>query len=396
MLNTFSPPLISTEVPAETKLQPGSRVVVVGAGAFGGWAALWLLRKGCKVTLVDAWGPGNSRSSSGDETRVIRSTYGANRLYFALNERAYALWQQHEQQVGKKLLFNTGVLWLCHEAKTPLVDDSLPFAREYGREFEYLGPQQLQKRYPMLRINGLDHAWLDPKGGYLLAREATRSVCDLFVREGGQYICAQALPNFQEEHFESLRLSNGQNVTAHLFLFACGAWLGKLFQVHPGNLITCTRQEVFYFGVPACQTLAWENFPVWIDADGRDFYYGIPANSGRGFKVGVDIRGPAFDPDSDNRLYDAHVLTGVRNFLARRFPDLQNAPLLESRVCPYENSPDGNFLFDRHPGYHNVYLLGGGSGHGFKHGPALGELVARALTGEGGIPVCFLSETRRK
>lgn len=393
--STFAPSYHAATGKTIQPISGNERVAVIGAGIFGGWTALWLLRSGFRVTLVDAWGPGNSRSSSGDETRVIRSTYGANRLYFDMNERAYELWQEHEQRIKKKLLYNTGVLWLCYNEHTPLVDDSVPFAKAHGREFVYLGTEDLQKRYAVLNTTGLHHAWYDPKGGYLLARESAASVCEQFIREGGTYIRAEAIPHRSNAHrLTELQLSDGNSIKAGAFVFACGAWLGEMFPGQLKNFITCTRQEVFYFGVPAGKTEIFESFPVWVDVDGKDFYYGIPANKFRGFKVGVDIRGPAFDPSSGNRLPDPEVLNGVRNFLARRFPDLSNAPLLESRVCPYENSPDGNFLFDKHPDLENVFFLGGGSGHGFKHAPALGELVANTLTGKSAIPDCFLLKNR--
>jgi glycine/D-amino acid oxidase-like deaminating enzyme len=393
---TFAPSFYAA---SERNIQPfhrGAKIAVLGAGAFGGWTALWLLRNGFRVTLVDAWGPGNSRSSSGDETRVIRSTYGSNRLYFDMNERAYELWQEHERHTYKKFLFNTGVLWLCYNKSTPLVDDSIPFAKTHGREFVYLSAEDLQNHYPVLNTTDLHHAWYDPKGGYLLARESTASVCEQFVHEGGSYIRAEACAPRQEKNtLTDLPLSTGNALRADAYIFACGSWLGKIFPQYLGNFITCTRQEVFYFGVPAGKAEVYENFPVWIDVDGKDFYYGIPANKFRGFKIGVDIRGPEFDPSTGNRLPDPNVLGGVRNFLKKRFPGLSGAPLLESRVCPYENSPDGNFLFDRHPVWENVFFLGGGSGHGFKHAPAVGELVAAVLTGKQPIPGCFLLKNRK-
>lgn len=394
-VNTFAPSYHAAGGRSVKALNKGESITVIGAGAFGGWTALWLLRSGFRVTLVDAWGPGNSRSSSGDETRVIRSTYGPNRLYFDMNERAYELWQEFEKQTNKKFLFNTGILWLCYDQATPLVDDSIPFAKAHGREFIYLSIEDLGNRYSVLNTNGIHHAWYDPKGGYLLAREATASVCEQFVHEGGTYIRAEAcLPLQQKARLTQLQLSNGNALNTDTYIFACGAWLGRIFPKHLKNFITCTRQEVFYFGVPSGKAEAFESFPVWVDVDGKDFYYGIPSNKFRGFKIGVDIRGPHFDPSSGNRLPDMEVLTGVRNFLAKRFPDLYDAPLLESRVCPYENSPDGNFLFDQHPEWENVFFLGGGSGHGFKHAPALGELVASVLAGQRSIPNVFLLENR--
>ena len=148
--------------------------------------------------------------------------------------------------------------------------------------------------------------------------------------------------------------------------------------------------------MPAEKALSFENLPVWVDVDGKDFYYGIPGNNHRGFKLGVDIRGSDFDPTNGERVYSPETLAKARQFIAHRFPDLHNAPLTESRVCPYENSPDGNFIFDLLPGTSNAFILGGGSGHGFKHGPALGELVAEALASGGNIPGLFKLTARLK
>lgn len=110
---TFEPSRGSTTGKQVEPIPQGKHIAVIGAGAFGGWAALQLQKKGYTVTLVDAWGPGNSRSSSGDETRVIRSTYGANEFYFNLNVRALQLWKEYEQRWNKNLFQNKGVLWLC-------------------------------------------------------------------------------------------------------------------------------------------------------------------------------------------------------------------------------------------------------------------------------------------
>jgi glycine/D-amino acid oxidase-like deaminating enzyme len=155
--------------------------------------------------------------------------------------------------------------------------------------------------------------------------------------------------------------------------------MGKLFPDLLGNVITCSKQEVYYFGVPESSSHLYDNFPVWVDVDGKNFYYGIPGNTNRGFKIGVDIRGGPFDPTHGERTLNPDVLSKAREFISHRFPGLKDAPLIENRVCPYENSPDGNFIFSGHPEASNVVLLGGGSGHGFKHGPALGELVANTL-----------------
>ena len=364
-------------------------LIVIGAGAFGGWSALYLLRKGFKVTLIDAWGPGNSRSSSGDETRVIRSTYGDNETYFDLNVRALQLWKENQVLFKRQLFFNAGVLWFCYEKNTPLVDDSIPFAQKHAMPYERLTLRDLEKRFPAISTAGLSHAFYDPFGGYLLARESARCVKEAFVSEGGNYIQQHVKPPLEMRTAEGITLSDGNRLRADGYLFACGSWLGELFPSVLGHHLTCTKQEVYYFGTPASDGLAAEQLPVWVDVDGRDFYYGIPGNSNRGFKIGVDIRGEIFDPTHGDRTLTPESLQKARNFIGHRFPKLKNAPLIEHRVCPYENSPDGNFFFDLCPGTENVLLLGGGSGHGFKHGPALGELVANALAGEAKVPPPF-------
>jgi glycine/D-amino acid oxidase-like deaminating enzyme len=142
------------------------------------------------------------------------------------------------------------------------------------------------------------------------------------------------------------------------------------------NLIRPTRQEVFFFGTPPGDARFSEDvLPVWIDHGDR-LMYGIPGNQWRGFKVADDTRGAPFDPTSGERVVSAEGLRSAREFLGFRFPVLKDAPLLESRVCQYENSPDEHFIADHHPQSGSVWIVGGGSGHGFKHGPALGELVA--------------------
>lgn len=379
-LNTFSPRTAFLMPVGLPQLTEKSSIIVVGAGAFGGWTALSLLRRGLKVTLIDAWGAGNSRSTSGDETRVIRSTYGSNEFYFDMNVRALQLWKENEKRWNKKLFFNTGVLWFCYEEKAPLVDDSISFSKKHHMEYEYLTTAELKRKYPVTHTGDLHHAYFDPFGGYLKARESCQAVQEAFITEGGKFIQAHSkLGTIQHNNLENVSLSDGSSAKADAYLFACGPWLGQLFPEVLGSVITCTKQEVYYFGVPQEQALAYDSMPAWIDVDGIDFYYGIPGNAQRGFKIGVDRRGEDFDPTDGERTYDPAVLAHARAFISHRFPGLTNAPLVESRVCPYENSPDGNFLFEKHPGADNIVFLGGGSGHGFKHGPALGEWVTGRL-----------------
>jgi glycine/D-amino acid oxidase-like deaminating enzyme len=351
------------------------RVVVVGAGAFGGWSALFLHRRRARVTLIDAWGPGNSRSSSGGETRVIRGVYGSDRIYTQMAARAFTLWHETEKRWKKKLYRRTGALWMV-VGESEYVRDSMPVLKENGFAYEELTQAEAARRYPQIRFGDIRWALLEKEAGYLAARRSCADVVEGFTSEGGQYreVSATA-PEIGGGALRELKLSDGSTVLADLFVFACGPWLPKIFPDLLGGLIAPTRQDVFFFGTPAGDDRFSEsNLPVWFEMP--RFLYGIPGNERRGFKVADDARGEPFDPTDGDRRPLAAALETARECIARRFPALKDAPVVESRVCQYEDTPDHHFLVDRHPAASNVWIVGGGSGHGFKHGPALGEMVA--------------------
>jgi glycine/D-amino acid oxidase-like deaminating enzyme len=125
------------------------------------------------------------------------------------------------------------------------------------------------------------------------------------------------------------------------------------------------------------------SLPGWADFNGGDLFYGMPDLEARGFKIAFDPHGPEVDPDRGDRTPSPEMLERVRAYMARRFPAMAGAPLNEARVCQYENSSNGDFLIDRHPSISNVILIGGGSGHGFKHGPEVGRLAAELTASDG-------------
>jgi sarcosine oxidase len=352
-------------------------VAVIGAGAFGGWTALFLLRSGARVTLLDAWGPGNSRSSSGGESRIIRGTYGANQPYTKMAVRALQLWKEHEERWRVQLLHRIGVLWMAATEDDEFERSSLASLREAGVSYKELSVPEMSKRWRQVHFEGVRWGIYEPEGGFLRARFACQKVAEGFVAEGGEFRQAAVLSTGLEDGCrEGLRLSDGSRLAADKYVFACGPWLGKLFPQTIGTLIRATRQEIFFFGPPAGDERFSEcNLPVWADHRER-FVYGMPASDGRGFKVADDTRGPEFDPTSGDRNVTAEGLKLAREYLGFRFPGMKDAPLIEARVCQYENTPDEHFIIDQHPTNENIWIVGGGSGHGFKHGPALGEMMA--------------------
>ena len=363
-------------------------VAVIGAGAFGGWTALNLLLSGARVTLLDTWGPGHSRSSSGGESRVIRHSYGKP-IYVEMAKRSLALWKEANDAWGRPLLHVTGVLHM-YQADSPIELDDGTLMRAAGIPHELLDHDELVERYPQVDVDGIESALYEPTAGYILARRACEAVVDAFVNEGGEYRQAAVQPGeIGSGRMAAARLSDGGTLAADQYVFACGPWLGTLFPDVLGPHLTISRQELFYFGTPADDRRYSEgNLPVWTDI-GDPIWYGIPGGERRGFKIADDTRGPKHDPTTATRTVSDAGIRSASEYIARRFPGLAGAPLIESRVCQYTNTPDGDFIADRHPLADNAWLLGGGSGHGFKHGPALGEMMAAQVLGERPVEATF-------
>ena len=359
-----------------------AHVAVIGAGAFGGWTALWLRRRGCRVTLVDAWGAGNSRSSSGGESRVIRGLYGPDRIYIDWVVRSFALWLESEARWGVRLYNPTGVLWMF-SGDDGYARAALPYLETAGLPVAELGPQEAARRFPQIDFAGIRSVFHEEKAGWLAARRACRAVVAALVAEGGEVRLGAVRPGaIRAGNLERLDLADGGTLAADAYVFACGPWLGSLFPAVIGDAVLPTRQEVYFFGTPAGDPRFQEGgLPVWLEL-GEHGYYGIPGNDHRGFKIADDTRGAPIDPTAADRSATPELLARARHYIGRRFPALAGAPLVEARVCQYENSPDGHFLIDRHPEAGNAWLVGGGSGHGFKLGPAVGEHAAALVLGE--------------
>jgi glycine/D-amino acid oxidase-like deaminating enzyme len=354
------------------------RVVVVGAGAFGGWTALHLLRSGAQVTLVDAWGAGNDRASSGGETRVIRGIYGGDATYIDWVIRSFTLWRELGERAHQRFYHRTGALWMF-AADDGYARTSLPHLHERGLRVDALTLAAAREAFPVVDFGGVKTIYREHEAGYLLARRACAAVQETFVEEGGTFVIGSVAPQQFAAAPKSLTLEDGTKLAADAFVFACGPWLGHVLPDVVGDRVAPSRQEVFFFGTPAGDRV-YRSLPLWIDF-GERVFYGIPPAESRGFKVADDTRGEPVDPTTLERIASTEGLARAREILRRRFPGLASAPLVETRVCQYENSPDGNFLIDVHPHAPNVFIAGGGSGHGFKLGPALGEHVAANVLG---------------
>jgi sarcosine oxidase len=352
-------------------------VIVVGAGVFGVWTARKLQEAGRNVTLIDAWGPAHARASSGGESRMTRGSYGSDEVYTRMALDSLTDWRALSRRAGLPIFHETGVLFFFPQREA-FLEETMRVHRRLGLPTELLDTGEMRRRFPQIDFTGVAAGLYEPRFGALMARRAVQTLFAEFLRAGGTYHQKQiqavealgaALP--------ALTATDGTRYQAERFVFACGPWLGRVFPDLLGRRIFPTRQEVFFFA-PRAGDERFEpgRLPGWADFNGGDIYYGFPDIEGRGFKIAHDAHGAPMDPDTGDRIPSAGALADVRAFMARRFPGLAERPLSEARVCQYENSSNGDFLIDRHPTLQNVVLVGAGSGHGFKHGPAVGRYAA--------------------
>ena len=364
----------------------GTDVVVIGAGVFGAWTAHHLREAGARVSIVDAYGVAHPRASSGDHSRILRCGYGPDAIYAQMAWRSLRQWRALEARRGSErppIWHRCGVLWLT-SSNDPYAAATQKTLVESGFAVEQLDRDQLRARFPQLDADDLSDALFEPDGGVLSARRAVQMLVDELVRGGVRLLQGRVVPP-HGPRIDSITLADGTTMGADRVVFACGAWLPLVFPELLRGRIRPTRQTVVYFRPPSntdtfgtARTPAWVDFPAGI--------YGVPDIEQQGVKVGIDEHGPTIDPDTDDRVADPSLVARARAWLERRFPMMKHAAIAEARVCQYENTSNGDFLIDRHPSYENVWIVGGGSGHGFKHGPAVGEEAARVVLTHGAAP----------
>jgi glycine/D-amino acid oxidase-like deaminating enzyme len=356
-------------------------VAVVGAGVFGAWTAHHLQQQGHRVTLIDAWGPAHSRASSGGESRLTRAAYGKDAIYTRMAMDSLPQWKALSAVSGLPIFIPAGILFFF-PTEEPYVRDSIAAHRKLGLATDVLTRAEMARRFPMIDFDGITVGLYEPGFGALMARRSVLTLVDRFVKAGGIYVEGFAEPPSGRDRLSSVRLSSGEQIDAGRFVFATGPWLPKLFPDVIGPKIQPTRQEVFFFAPPAGdRRFSPDVMPGWADFNGGDIFYGFPDLERRGLKFAHDAHGATVDPDTQSRRPTEAALAEIVAYRDRRFPLLKGAPLTEARVCQYENSSNGDFLIDFHPMLSNVLLVGGGSGHGFKHGPEVGRYAAARLTG---------------
>ncbi|OEK05402.1 NAD(P)/FAD-dependent oxidoreductase [Roseivirga misakiensis] len=362
------------------------RIIVVGAGAWGGWAAYHLQKSGCHVTLIDKNGPGNAWAGSGGKSRIIRLAYGGNNDYTNLTEESLKLWKDYDERWNESLFHQKEALWLFRGIPATYADLSVPLMKAKGYSLNQVPITGLVEKYPEINFSDITSAFIEREAGYLEANRACGVVKGKFEQLGGRYLQANVIALSKAEgRVNGVILDSGEELSADYTVLACGPWLSQLVPAIKAH-IHISRQEVYYFEAPS----QYAALPIWLEFRGADqMYYGIPDHFQEGFKFAYDERTWALDPTKDDRGITEEILRQMRKILANRFPALAKANVLKHHTCVYENAQDGDFIIDGIPGTKNAMMLAGSSGHGFKMGPAIGRLISDHLLEGKPIPTAF-------
>lgn len=362
-------------------------VVVVGAGNFGAWTALNLQRGGMQVTLVDQYGPANSKSASGGETRGVRSSYGGRETGLQWARwaiRSMQKWQdwdeEHASALLPRLFYETGDL-IMREELDPSMEMSMENWDALGHPYEVLTPDEVRYRWPMIHTPDIGAAMYEPSAGVVRARRAIESVARVFQQEGGEIRIAKAAHgDVGARALQNVHLSNGERLEAGRFVYATGAWfhlflpdlLGKRYSARAVG-------HVYYFATPSGdESYRWPNCPSY-GVPGCTGWPALPTDS-RGFRIRTG-GARADNPDESVRWVPEDRHTRPREILGKYFPALAEGIINETRACHYCSTVSRNFIIDTHPDLDNVWLAGGGQAESFKQGPVLGEYIAGRVFG---------------
>lgn len=364
--------------------RPAPDVVVIGAGAFGGWTALNLRRLGATVTVVDLYGFGNSRATSGGETRGVRTSYG-DRPHGLLwgrwaNEaiRRWKQWNEEHNHEVQPFFYNTHDV-IMRDEWTPFLENTAKNWDTLGIEYEKIDADEVRRRWPVIWCEDMTVALVEPQAGVVRARRAMESVGRVYEREGGELVIGRAAPGqVSGGRLLDVTVTPGDRIAGGTFVWALGPWFPKVLPDVMTNKLRIPMGHVFYFGTPPGDNrFTFPNLPSY-NTPGVTGWPALPGDN-RGFRVRTGGHS-ADDPDTSARAeIPEEGMKRGRDYVVERFPDLAEAPLLETRACHYELSVTRNFIVDHHPEWTNTWLAGGGCAEGFKSGPVIGEYVAHRV-----------------
>ncbi|MEM8947042.1 MAG: N-methyl-L-tryptophan oxidase [Planctomycetota bacterium] len=355
--------------------------IVLGAGGVGS-AALWhLAQRGIRAVALDRFPPPHSYGSSHGQSRIIRQAYFEHPEYVPLVLEAYRLWDELSQHLDQPLYHQQGVLQIG-PADGEVVAGVIQAAEQHNLSIDRLSPQEIETRWPTLRVPEDAIGVFESQAGYLLVEQCVDAHLHAALGAGAEVHSPVEVFSWQPGPPVSVQTSEG-HYTADRLIITSGAWSGQLLEGLSLEL-TVLRKSLFWL-TPDAGTLArLDGLPCFLFDLPDGVFYGMPPIDERGVKIAEHSGGqPVDDPLLVSRKVDPEDLQRVRDFTKQQFA--------AHSVCLYTMSEDGHFVVDRHPDHEHIVFAAGLSGHGFKFSSVLGQAMADiAMTGQTNLPVGFL------
>lgn len=355
-----------------------ARNVVVGAGVAGSAAAYHLARRGEPALVVERFPLGHARGSSHGASRIIRHSY-AEANFARLMPRAYRLWQELEAEAGTPLLTRTGGV-SASPTGCDYVERVAASLAEIGVPHRRMTPEVWNWKNPPFAIPSNASLVFEPDAGMLAARKCVGALLNRAGNRGAEIRKETGIDRIDLEGTRPVLVGDGVRIEAERVIVAAGSWAARLLPALRGAL-TPTRQRVLYFQADE-PVYGVGRLPVfiWLGSEEGDAFYGMPDVEGRGVKVARHF-GPPTDPEVADESVDDEYVESVRAFLRAFLPGLARAPVTATETCLYTMAPGEEFLVGAWPGRDDVLVASACSGHGFKFGILVGEVLADLATG---------------
>jgi sarcosine oxidase len=354
--------------------------IIVGLGGMGSATLFHLASRGWRVLGLEQFAPVHGQGSSHGDSRIIRETYFEHPLYVPMVQRAHALWRDLEEQSAAKLMTITGGLMIGPPDGT-VVAGTLRSAAEHNLPHEVLSPDEVRARFPAFRLAEGLVAVFDPRAGFLDPEACNRAHIKAAQDAGAEARFNEPLVDWNVDG-DGVRVTTTSGAyTADRLVLCAGAWTRGLIPDLELPL-TIERQAVFWLD-PELDGPHYDlgRLPIYAyEYRTGNICYGFPRLP-RGVKASVMHAGAiAPDPETVNRVVDEAEVRPLRAALKPILPALSEAPVRESDVCLFTNTPDHDFIVDFHPFFPQVLISSPCSGHGFKFSSAIGEIHADLLT----------------